>query len=137
MTDKFRIDIKTNGLDQFKNKVRQLQSGMPAVIQLVALNSAKVVIKAAQPKVPTVSGAAAKSLRAYQTGQGAVAEGGGTVDYYRWLEKGGLAGIKHTVKRAITSDGRYIWPSYVEEESRIHDMMEQSLNKAVQDSGLA
>lgn len=134
MADTFRID--THGLTEFNIGLGRLVASMPETSAFVALAAANVVTKAARPDIPVVSGRAAASLQAYQTGGGAVSEGGGTIAYYRWLELGGAAGGNYAVQRPVKKGGRYIQPAYERSQVEIQMLLNDALTQACKDAGL-
>lgn len=130
------IEVGTSGFAEMNGALERLKEAIPASTQNMALLAAGITIDSARPTVPRVSGEASRSLRSFLTSTGAVAEGGSTVDYYRWLELGGLSGRKHSNSREVVTDGRYIYPGYLRKEAAIQEMMNTELNETVNRSGL-
>jgi len=130
------FSVQMKGLEEFNAGLQRLAATLPTTASSVALASANVVTDEARPDVPVVSGRAAGSLQAYQTGGGAVSEGGGTIAYYRWLELGGAAGRNHAVLRPVKKDGRYIQPSYERNKADVQKLLDEALAKACRDAGL-
>lgn len=130
------IQVDSTGFAEVDGALQRLKESIPAATQSIAFLAAGITIDSARPTVPVVSGASARSLRHYLTSGGATAEGGSTVDHYRWLELGGLSGRRHSNRREVVTDGRYIYPGYVRKQSEIQDMMSVELTKTVHQSGL-
>lgn len=130
------MSISTKGMDNIGQALVRLKSDIPGMVSRIAFDAAGITITSARPTVPRDSGNAARSLRHYLTASGAAAEGGGTITYYRMLELGGSSGRKHTTKRPIMSDGRYIYPGYLRSQKTIQSAMETGMTRAVHDSGL-
>lgn len=129
-----KIEIK--GAAEFVSKVKNLKGKTDEVIREVALKAAIVVIDEARPTVPRQTGAAASTLQAYATASGAKAEGGEGIEYYRWLELGGLSGVKHSVSREIVPEGRYIYPGYTGQRKKIEEMASQEFARIARKAGL-
>lgn len=130
------MDIDASGIAEVNGALRRLNEAIPAATQNMALLAAGMTIESARPTVPRRSGEAARSLRHYLNGAGATAEGGSTVEYYRWLELGGLSGRKHSNRRETVTDGRYIYPGYLRKQAAIQSMMETELSRTVDIAGL-
>jgi hypothetical protein len=130
------LEVSSSGFAEVGGALARLQEAIPVATQTIALTAAGITIDSARPTIPVDSGDAKRSLRHYLTNDGATAEGGGSIDYYRYLELGGLSGRKHTSRRDVVTDGRYIYPGYLRSEDRITQMMNDEIVKAVQQSGL-
>lgn len=127
------IKIQDTG---FGAAIAQVQDQIPAMVEGVVLFAAQITIDTARPGVPTVTGKAAKSLQAFLSGGLGIAQGGGVIDYYRWLELGGESGRAHANRRPVIPEGRYIWPAYQRKEDEIRTEMESAVNKLVASAGL-
>ena len=133
----FDMEIKTDGLTQFDHSIDELTAAVPGIVSESTLGAARLTIKAARPTVPVRSGKTADSLRAYATGQTGIAEGGNTVDHYRWLELGGRSGRHLKLIRSIVTEGRYIHPGYEKQQEAIQALMNDVLNAKVHSVGLS
>jgi len=131
------IDIGVEGMNEVNRALQRLNDSIPAGTQNIALLAAGITIDSAKPTIPKVTGKTYQSLQHYLTATGAVAEGGSTVEHYRWLELGGLSGRKLSNRRDVVTDGRYIYPGYVRKQAAIQDMMGVELGKLVGKSGLS
>lgn len=130
------LTIGVDGLVEFERSVSGLQADFTGLSGEVTLSAATLVIEKAQPNVPKVSGKASKSLRAFQQGDDALAEGGSGTDYYAWLEFGGPSGRKHANVRKAEPEGRYLVPGYRMVANDIEQMMVDTVVKYVKDNGL-
>lgn len=130
------MKVSVDGIAQIGSAMARLKSNLPAIVQNITLLASGLTVDSARPTIPRESGDAARSLRHYLTNTGAAAEGGSSVDYYRWLELGGASGRNLANKRPVVEDGRYIYPGYLRVEKRIQAMMEEEITKAVDNAGL-
>lgn len=131
------IKITATGLVELRSKLSHLAAMGPEIAQQAGLEAARLTIDAARQRVPTRSGRAVRSLQAYVSGGGIVAQGGRGIDYYRWLELGGLSGRKHANRRQFVANGRYIQPAYESiRNTKIPDMMAVFLKRAIAESKL-
>lgn len=131
------ISIKQKGITQFQGNLVRFTSQIPNMITGAGLEAARITIDEARPTIPRRSGDAARSLRAYVTGTGGIAEGGKSVDYFRWLALGGASGRQHANKRPLSNPDRYVYPGYIKGQDRIKVMMQNSLNTYLGNTGLA
>lgn len=130
--------IEVHGVDEFERALHVLKSDLTHVMQLSGHLAAETVVGTARPNVPVVSGAAARSLDVVDYSDGAAAVGGSsTVEYYRWLEYGGDAGIRGTVHREKVPDGRFLHPAYMEDHLKIEIIMANTLEAAIRRAGLS
>lgn len=130
------MKVSTDGMAQINGAINRFKTNIPAMVQHIALLASGLTVESARPTIPRESGDAARSVRHFLTNTGAAAEGGGTIDYYRWLELGGASGRNHANKRAIVDQGRYIYPGYLRVEKKIETMMNEETTKAIEAAGL-
>lgn len=130
------MKVSADGMAQVSGAVERLRANLPAVIQHIALEASRFTVESARPTIPRESGDAARSVRHFLTNTGAAAEGGGTIDYYRWLELGGASGRNLANKRPVVEQGRYIYPGYLRVEKRVEAMMSDEMVKAIDSAGL-
>lgn len=129
--------IKIQGLLEFRRNLRKLDKDLPKALRLANNEAAQIVVDWAQPKVPTKSGRAARSVRAKSTGTQARVEGGGKrVPYYPWLDFGGRVGPKRSVKRPFDKSGRYIFPGYQHNKDQVHDVLVDALINVAREAGV-
>lgn len=105
--------IRIAGLREFSRDLKRLDADLPKALRLALNEAAKLVVDDAQPKVPSRSGRARKSMRAASTRTAVrVRAGGKRAPYYPWLDFGGRVGRRQTVQRAVFKEGRYLYKSY-------------------------
>ncbi len=123
--------IRIDGLDEFTSSVRTLGRDVPALVRLSLDDATDLVVGPARRKVPTMTGRAARSVRAEPaTGTtAAVVGGGGRAPYYPWLDFGGRVGRRESVSRPFRTEGRYIIPTAQEaaKAGRFEDVMAAAL----------
>lgn len=127
------MEIYVRGVAEFSRKVRSFIGHVPSDIERDASKAiAEEVVETARPEVPVQSGRAARSLRVVQTMRGASAEGGDGVEYYAYLEFGGLSGRAHATSREVYGNGRYIFPAgeKVDIEAAMQEALEGALDRA-------
>lgn len=130
------ISTRVEGVTQFQGKLVRFTSEIPNLLVGIGLEAAQITNEEARPTIPRRSGNAARSLRAYVTGTGGIAEGGSSIDYFRWLALGGASGRQHANRRPLSDPDRYIYPGYLRGQDKIKLMMEQSLSNYLDNAGL-
>lgn len=129
--------IKIDGWAEFNRNVRKLDSELPKMLRLVANEAAGVVVDWAQPKVPSVSGKARKSIKAKSTRTEARVQGGSKqAPYYPWLDFGGRVGRKGSVRREFIKEGRYIYAGLAANNEAVHAALLGGLLRVAASSGI-
>lgn len=129
--------IKITGLAEFNRALRQVDKDLPKVLRQALNTGAGLVVEWAQPRVPSKSGKARRSVRATSTRTAAKVTGGGTrVPYYPWLDFGGRVGRKRSVHRAFDASGRYIYPGYQARREEINQALVDELIAVADQAGL-
>lgn len=134
------VTLTVNGLREFARAVTNLDRTAGRALRLALNDVADVVIDAARPSVPRVTGTAAASIRARSTRMKVrVTAGGDEAPYYPWLDFGGHVGRHGTAARAFLKEGRYLYPTYYEQRrSGVYDtVLEQHLRRVAVAAGLA
>lgn len=124
----FQVGVKATGLPDMGGQVATFQDKLPGLVAEINLKAAELVSNEARPTVPVDSGRAASSVQAYMTGGIAITQGGDGVDYYWWLEVGGISGHHGSNKRQVVPEGRYIWPAYERMTPQVQNLMETALS---------
>jgi len=134
------VTLTVDGLREFARDVSALSSTAPRALRLALNEVADVVIGEARPKVPTLTGRAARSIRARSTRNAVrVTAGGDRAVYYPWLDFGGRVGRHGTAARAFLKEGRYLYPTYYEQRrsGEYDQILEQHLRRVAALAGLA
>jgi hypothetical protein len=129
--------IHVEGLREFSQSLKRLDSDMPTVLR-VGLNSvADVVVTDAVPRIPSRSGRARRSVRAKSTRTAVrIAGGGARVPYYAWLDWGGKVGRGRSVERPYQRQGRYIYRSYFANRDRFGELLGDVLVDVARQAGM-
>lgn len=105
--------IKVDGLAQFRRDLKTIDSDLPKTLRLALNKAADLVVADAQPKVPTISGRAKRSIRSKSTGTKVRVSGGGKrAPHYPWLDFGGRVGRSRSIQRPFMKKGRFIYRAY-------------------------
>jgi hypothetical protein len=128
--------IHVEGLREFSQDLKRLDSDMPKVLRLGLNGVADVVVNEARPRVASRSGKARRSVRAKSTRTAVrVAGGGRRVPYYGWLDYGGRVGRGHAQVRPFIKQGRYIYRSYFANRDRFGQLLEDALVDVARQAG--
>ncbi len=132
-----RQGISIDGLREFRAALKKVDSQLAKAMKDVGNRAAKIVVDEAKPRVPTVSGRAAKSVRLASTGKAArVAAGGKRVPYFGWLDFGGAAGPGRKNKRPFLVEGRYVWKAFDDNRERIAKELDDGFRELARAAGL-
>jgi hypothetical protein len=127
----FDMKVKTTGIIEFGVQIDSFGGELPGFVEGLSMSVAKLVADEARPGVPVDSGHAAASVRAIMDGAVGTVQGGLNVPYYAWLEYGGPSGKHGSNRRPVVAEGRYIYPAYQRNISRIQDLMVRELTKLI------
>jgi hypothetical protein len=129
--------IKITGLAEFNRNLRRLDSDLPKVLRQAQNKAAQLVVDWAQPRVPSRSGKARRSLRASSTRtETRITGGGARVPYYPWLDFGGRVGRKRSIHRAYLSGGRYIFAGYAARRDEVSQALVEALIEVADQAGV-
>jgi len=134
------VTLTVAGLVEFSRALDGLDRSLPKALRLALNTSADVVIGKAQPRVPTLTGRAARSMRPRSTRNAVrITAGGDDAPHYPWLDFGGHVGHHGTAARAFLKEGRYLYPSYYElrRSGEFDKVLERELRKVAAQAGLA
>jgi hypothetical protein len=134
------VTLTVDGLVEFSRALHGLERSLPRALRLALNTSADVVIGRAQPRVPTLTGRAARSMHARSTRTKVrVTAGGDRAPYYPWLDFGGRVGHHGTALRAFLKEGRFLYPAYFElrRSGEFDKVLERELRKVAVQAGLA
>lgn len=125
--------VVLHGMDEFLHKIDVLEEHVDNMLGDSTKAVAEATVKEAKPEVPVLTGRAADSLKVSGIGSSAIAEGGEGLQYYGWLEFGGMAGH---IQREVVPDGRYLYPAYLNIQGDIIEIMEDNLDNLIRLAGL-
>lgn len=130
--------IKVTGLKEFTRDLRKISADLPKVLRLANNDCATLIVDWAKPRVPTKTGAAARTVKAASTRSEVRVKGGSNkAPYYPWLDFGGRVGRKRSVKRAFYSDGRYLYPGLVANREALTERLAVRLLEVCEAAGVA
>ena len=140
--------VQVDGLRQLRNAMRKAEAGSQKFLQVHLKQVAINVANHARDKVPSLTGAARDSVRAYATTESAYIRGGGEkVPYFPWLDFGGTTGRGHYPGRAWSGSsrrdwygrpfgsGRYIYPTIYDESDEILQAVMEAIDEAEVEAG--
>jgi hypothetical protein len=129
--------IKIEGLTRLNRSLRSISKDAPKQLRLVGNEAANLVVDDARPDVPTLTGRAAKTVKAASTRTAAQVKAGGVrAAYYPWLDFGGRVGKNRSVRRTFIKGGRYIFPAYSDNRELIGERLERGMTELIRDAGL-
>lgn len=129
--------IKIDGLAQFVNNLKKINSDLPKTLRVGFNDAAQIVIGWARPRVPHRSGKAAASIRAQSTRAAVrVSEGGARAPYMPWLDFGGRVGRGKSVKRPFIKEGRFIYAGLSAEHDKVYGAVVGALLDSARAAGV-
>lgn len=130
--------IRIQGLSQFSKNLRKIDSELPKSLRVAMNEGAQIVVDEAVPRIPRVTGAAARSVKARSTRTATrIAAGSKRVGYFPWLDFGGEGRIKgRPAKRPFIKEGRYLWASYGDRRDDVAAALERALLATVAAAGV-
>lgn len=130
--------IRIDGLRDLQAALRNIDGQAQKQLRVVLNDTAELVVRSARRKVPTGSGAAAKSVKVRSSQREArVVAGGRRAPYYPWLDFGGKVGRRRSVSRAYRNEGRYLYPAYSRHRRVILATLEKGVVDLARKQGLA
>ena len=129
--------IKIAGLRELQKALKDIDGESQKMLRTALNKAAEIVVDEARPKVPTRSGKAKTSMRVMSSQREAKVVGGSAkVPYFGWLDYGGKVGRNKSVVRPFISAGRYLYPAYDRNRSRVYDAMVEAITDVATKAGL-
>jgi hypothetical protein len=129
--------IKIDGLTVLSKRLQGISKDAPKALRQANNEAAALVVEAAKPKVPALTGRARATLKARSTRSQARAQGGSArASYFPWLEFGGRVGRKNATRRNFVKAGRYLYPGYLKRRQEIYAELEKQLIDLCREHGL-
>lgn len=130
--------ISIEGLAALNKGLRAIDKSAPKELRLALNAAATTLVDKTKPKVPTLTGAARRSLVARSTRTSArVGAGGNKAKHYPWLDFGGQGRRPgRPAPRTFIREGRYIYPTLREIGPQIAAELQESLSRVITDAGL-
>ena len=133
------LGVKVEGLRELRRALSAAEAELPVYLREELREIGTLVARIAKPKVPTLTGRAAGSIRAAPSGANVyVKAGGASVPYYGWLDFGGTihhVGAKHShsgdhqLHRDVVKGGRYLYPAAEEAKPAVALATERMLDR--------
>lgn len=139
------ITVQVTGLKELRGNLQKLEDvAGTQELKNALTDAADYVAVRARAKVPSRSGAAAKSIAAFAQASRAGVKGGGTIPYYGWLDFGTrkpVRGNPRSVGPWAGSGkgpalGRFIYPTLEEQAGKIVEMVSDGLEAVIRKAGL-
>lgn len=129
--------IMVQGLSEFRRNLRDMDAALPRALRLAGNEAANIVVDSARPTVPSRSGKARQSIKARSSQTATrVTAGGSRAPYFPWLDYGGKVGRDNTATRPWRPDGRYVYPAYRRERTRVEETLNAALRRIADDAGV-
>lgn len=133
-----QVKIGIEGLREFNRGLRQVSKEAPKGLRVALNSAADLLVDRARPQVPSLTGAARRSMRASSTRTSArVAVGGRVAPWYPWLDFGGRTGRRRSVERPFYKEGRYLFPTLKRITPEIQQQLAGALDDVARQAGLA
>lgn len=132
------IKVGVGGLSKLSRGLKAVDAAAPKELRLALNSAAQLLIDKARPQVPSVSGAARRSMVASSTRTSArISVGGKKAPYFPWLDFGGQGRVKgRPVKREFIREGRYIYPTLRKIRPDIEKQLHDAISAVIRDAGL-
>lgn len=129
--------VRVEGLREFQRALRKLDADAPKGLRLAANRSAEFLVDKVRPQFPRRTGRAAASLKPRSTRTAVrIAFGGPRAPHAPWLDFGGGVGPGKKTRRRFMPDGRYLYPTYRDNQSQFQRIVEAGLVEVAEGAGL-
>lgn len=130
--------IAVGSLAQLNRGLRAIDAGAPKELRLALNSAAQLLIDEVRPTVPSVTGAAGRSMVARSTRTSArVAVGGRKAPYFPWLDFGGQGrAAGRPSARDFLREGRYVYPGLRRIRARVEKQLHESISAVIRSAGL-
>jgi hypothetical protein len=129
-------ELHVRGLKEYKAALRQIDKKLGGELRKGLNEVAQVVIEAARPQVPYLTGAAQASMKAGSSQNAAqIKVGGAKAPHYMWLEFGGRVGRNKSVVRPFIKGGRYVYPTAAQKHDVLVDKLEDVIGALTRRAG--
>jgi len=132
------LKVEVGGLAKLNRALRGIDKEAPKQLRLVFNSAADLLVDEAGPTIPSVTGAARRSLVARSTRTSArVAVGGRKAPWFPWLDFGGQGRIAgRPAARPFLREGRYVYPALRRIRPEIEAELQQGLEAVIANVGL-
>lgn len=132
--DEARIEVK--GIKELQKSLRDIDKTLPKELAAGLAEAAQIVLSAAQPKVPYLTGAAQGSMKVRKSQRSAsIAVGGTKAPYFPWLDFGGRVGPTKETRRPFLHEGRFIYPTLREKRGEVNAKIDEVMKRLAAQNG--
>lgn len=129
--------IRIDGLAAFTRDLRKMDAELPKQLRIKFNEAAELVAIWVRTRVPRRTGAARRSVKPRSTRTAVrLTAGGPRAPYFPWLDFGGRVGRNRSVSRRFISDGRYLYPGYRTNRTRVRTLITGALAEAGKATGI-
>lgn len=130
--------VQVEGLARLSRSLKAIDSEAPKQLRLAQNEAADLLVDRTRPTIPSVTGAARRSLVARSTRTSArVAVGGRRAPWYPWLDFGGEGRVAgRPAAREFIREGRYLYPTLERIRPEIVVQLQESIGAVIRNVGL-
>jgi hypothetical protein len=127
--------VQVTGLREFSSALKHLDANLSQELKAHFLVIATRISGIIASRVPSLSGRAARSVKAHGTMKGAtITAGSASVPYYPWLDFGGKR-PRDSKGRPFVPEGRYMYPAIHDEREATEAAARDALHDAAKKAG--
>jgi hypothetical protein len=132
------LKVEVDGLAKLSRGLKAVDNDAPKQLRVALNSAAQMLIDEANRHVPSVTGAARRSMVARSTRTSArVAVGGEKAPYFPWLDFGGQGRVAgRPAAREFIREGRYVYPSLRRIRPQIEARLQESISTVIRSAGL-
>lgn len=132
------LKVEVGGLAKLSRGLKAVDAGAPKELRIALNSAADLLIEHVRPKIPSVTGAARRSLVARSTRTSArIAVGGKKAPYFPWLDFGGQGRVKgRPAPREFIREGRYVYPTLRQVRPLIEQQLLDAISAVIANAGL-
>lgn len=132
------LKVEIDGLAALSRGLKRIDTEAPKQLRLCFNGAAELLVDKTRPKIPSRTGAAARSLKARSTRTSArVAVGGRKAPYFPWLDFGGEGRIAgRPAAREFLKEGRYVYPTLRQIRPDIERSLRDGISAVIAGVGL-
>jgi hypothetical protein len=130
------VRVVTHGIPELQRALKRLGNGAEKELKSEFKDIAEDVAADVRPKVPSISGRAASSVKGRGTSRGgSIAFGGSAAPHYPWLDFGGRVGRNRSIERPFVPEGRYLYPTIREKRPELIRRTDEVIERLAKKAG--